>query len=114
MALGILRKISPTAYKSAKSKRKKTNRDRVVVEIYKFQNRKSAKPFTAYLKGRKITNWTGLRMCDVTSRSDYKTSGAVRGTRASVTAKCIDGRTYHGTGPGDGMYINLRPKKGNK
>lgn len=131
MAYGILTKIPKSAYdkalkkvqkerKSYRGKKSKplykqtyaTNRDRAVVEIYKFQNRTSAKPFTAYLKDRKITNWTGLRMCDVTSRSSARTGGFARGSRVTVTARCIDGHTYVGRGPGDGMYINMKPKRG--
>ena len=101
-----------------KLKGKGTNRDRAVVELYKFQNKKAAKPFMAYLKGRKVTNWTGLRMCDVTSRSSGRSGfpdiSGRRSERVTITAKCVDGHTYVGRGPGDGMYIRMTPKKGRK
>jgi hypothetical protein len=139
MALGILIKISRAAYHKARKKvaaetwrgrsynrdpkkRKRgmsypsegalaTNRDRSVIEVYKFQNRTSAKPFMGYLKGRKITNFTGLRLCTITSRSEGRRG--FHGTKiVSVQANCIDGRKYVGTSPGDGMYARMRPKKG--
>lgn len=120
MALGILYKIPKSAYQKAIAKgagrrgkrgAKATNRDRSVVEVYRFQNRKSAKPFIAYLKGYKVTNWTGLRLCTVTSRKEGR-RGFHGSKIVTVQAKCIDGRKYVGTGPGDEMYLRLRPKKG--
>jgi hypothetical protein len=119
MALGILYKIPKSAYDKAikkgagrrRSGKKVTNRDRSVVEVYRFQNRKSAKPFVAYLKDRKVTNWTGLRLCTVTSRKEGR-RGFHGAKIVTVQARCIDGRSYVGTGPGDGMYLRLRPKKG--
>lgn len=83
-------------------KGKGTNRDRAVVEVYRFQNRTKATPFTAYMKGAKITNFTGLRLCTVVHRTGKK----------GVTARCIDGRTYVGRSNGDGMWISMRPKAG--
>lgn len=134
MALGILFTVSKAAYEKAlKRKRawerhrnkkgvwtgppvsdsqvKRINRDTSVIEVYRFQHRKAATPFTAYLKGQKVTNWTGLKLCTVTQRSSAR-SGFGRTERVTVHARCIDGHTYVGRGPGDGMYLNLRPKKG--
>lgn len=148
MAIGILMKIPKSAYQKARKKvaasqklwrshnrnpkkRKKrgmslpagtkdaaTNRDRAVIEVYEFQNRPAAKPFMGYLKGNKITNFTGLRLCTVTKRTEAR-SGFVdvtgrRSKRVSVTAACIDGRKYVGTSPGDGMYARMRPKTGKR
>lgn len=81
-----------------------TNRDRSVIEVFKFQNRKAATPFTAYMdkSGWKVKNWMGIRLCDVVK---------IRGA-AGITAKCIDGRTYVGRSNGPGMWIKLRPKSG--
>lgn len=93
-----------------------TNRDRAVVEAYRFQHRKRATPFMAYLKGQKITNWTGLRLCDITRRSSGRSGfpdvTGRRTARVSFHAKCIDGHSYVGTSPGDGMYARLRPARG--
>ena len=85
-----------------------TNRDRAVVEVYELKNRKVARPITGYYKVAKanqppkITNFLGHRICTVQHRTG----------KTGVTAKCIDGRTYVGRSNGDGMWINLRPKKG--
>lgn len=88
-----------------------TNRDRSVVEVYEFRNRKQAAPFVGYLDGKKITNWTGLRLCTVTSRTEGR-RGFYGSKITSVQARCIDGRRYVGTSPGDGMYARMRPAKG--
>lgn len=80
------------------------NRDRAVVEVYEFKNRKQARPFTGHVKGQKITIFTGTRVCNITQRTGKK----------GVTAKCIDGREYVGRSNGEGMWINMRPKKGRK
>lgn len=132
MALGFTMKISKGAYQKAlkkvqaanrvfrrhkggvpseKLKGKGTNRDRAVVEFYRFQTRKTAKPFVGYLKGGKVTNFTGLRLCTITSRKEGR-RGFGGSRLASVTARCVDGRQYVGTGSGDGMSIQMRPKKG--
>jgi len=100
-----------------------TNKDRAVIEVYKFQNRTRATPFVGYLKDRKITNWTGLRLCTVTQRTEAHVGfqpqhgagggrGYPSGKRVFINADCIDGRKYVGTSPGDGMYARMRPKKG--
>jgi hypothetical protein len=119
MALGFLKWISKTAYQKARVKilsGRGTNRDRAAVEFYRFQTRKSAKPFIGYLKGMKITNWTGLRMCDIvnkkTHRSGFRNVTGRRSERTTFNAKCIDGRRYTGMSPGEGMYARLRPMKG--
>lgn len=134
MAFGILYKIKKTQYQMALAKVKRskafwrgrrsissteskadpaTNRDRAVVELYRFQQRKKAKPFVAYLKDRKITIWPGQRICDVTHRSSGRTGfpgySSKRPERVTVHAKCIDGHSYIGRGPGDGMYIRMKP-----
>ena len=102
--------------KSSSAKRYATNRDRSVVYMYRFQNRKKHGPWSGYLTGYKVTDFTGLRICTVTKRSSGR-SGFVdvtghRSTRVTVIAKCIDGRKYVGRGPGDGMYLRLTPKRG--
>lgn len=143
MSLGILKTVSKNAYQMAlkkvnasrrvwkrhgkhskrgssldvtKYKDPATNRDRAVVEIYRFQHRKSAKPFVGYLKGGKVTNWGGLRLCTVTKRSSGRSGfpdvTGRRTARVTVTARCIDGHTYVGRGPGDGMYMRMTPKRG--
>lgn len=139
MALGMLMKIPKSAYEKAlkkvqadnrvwkrhkggplgpETKRHATNRDRAVVEVYRFQQRKSAKPFVAYLKGMKVTNWTGLRLCDVVNRrvgrSGFRNVTGRRSERVTFQANCVDGRRYVGTSPGDGMYARLRPMKSRK
>jgi hypothetical protein len=110
---GILVKISKGAYQKATGKRRRTNRDRAVIEVYRFQNQKRARPFVGYLKGARITNWTGLRLCDVTKRgggrSGFPDVTGQRSQRVTFHASCIDGRRYVGTSPGDGMYARLRP-----
>jgi hypothetical protein len=109
---GFTFKIPEAAYRKAARKRgSRTNRDRAVIEVYRFVNRKKAAPFMAYLKGHKVTNWTGLKLCDVTSRKEGR-RGFHSSTIVTVQAKCIDGRRYVGTGPGDNMYLRLRPKRG--
>jgi hypothetical protein len=87
--------------KSKGSKTYATNRDRAVVEFYRLQNMKVAKPITGYMKGDKITNFTGLRMCSIIRRSGK-----------GITARCVNGHTYVGRSNGEGMWINLRPKRG--
>ncbi len=107
------RKFSPGggALDTRKHRDPATNRDRAVVEVYEFKNRKKATPFTAYLKDRKITNWTGVRLCTVTSRKEGR-RGFHGSKIVSVRAHCIDGRNYVGTSPGDNMYARMRPAKG--
>ena len=119
MAFGFTMRISKAAYQKAlaKSRRKSgSNRDRSVVEFYRFQHRKKHGPWGGYLKGHKITNWTGLRLCDVTmrttSRQGYRDVSGRRPERVNFWARCVDGRLYVGTSPGDGMYARLRPAKG--
>lgn len=87
--------------KSAGSKTYATNRDRAVVEMYRMQTMKSAKPITGYVKGDKITNFTGLRMCSIIRRTGKK----------GILARCVNGHTYVGRSNGEGMWINLRPTK---
>jgi hypothetical protein len=118
MAFGFTGKISAAAYRLAMSKRKKTNRDRAVIEFYRFKNRKKATPFIAYKKGAKLTNWTGLRLCTVTSastaRSGWRDVSGRRPERVSVHARCIDGRRYVGSGAGDNMSFRMRPARGRR
>lgn len=84
------------------------NRDRTVVEVCNFVERKTPKPFTGYYKAKPgqtptITSFTGVRLCTVASRS---------GT--AVQARCIDGNRYSGRPNGSGMWINMRPLKGKR
>ena len=128
MAFGFMMKISKAAYQKVMAKsrgrgqRSKhlTNRDRAVIEFYRLQQRlkKKAGPIHGYLKGNKVTNWTGLRICTVTSRKSARQGwigySSRRPERVHVQATCVDGRKYVGSGPGDGMYVRLRPKKGRR
>jgi hypothetical protein len=109
-AFGFTLAISPAAYQKAAARarsKKATNRDRAVVEVYKFRARKKPAPFVAYVNrdGTKITNFTGLRLCTI--------QGVARDGKG-VHARCIDGRMYHGRSNGTGMWISLRPLKGKR
>lgn len=124
MAYGFVMKIPKSAYQKALARgagrrgSKASNRDRAVVEMYRYQQRKKAGPIFGYLKGHKVTNWTGLKLCTVTRRSSGRTGfpdiSGRRPERVHVTARCWDGRMYVGSGPGDGMYVRLRPKRGKR
>jgi hypothetical protein len=61
-----------------------------------------------YLSGQTITTWTGDLMARVTSRTSRKMR-TPRGSHTRVFVRAIDGdgRHWHGSGPGDGMYIRL-------
>ena len=96
---------SGSSLDTTKYKDPATNRNRAVVEVYRFQNQKRAKPFVGYMKGEgvgaKVPNFVGHRVCTVERR-----------VGKSVTAKCIDGRKYTGRSNVSGMWIKMRPKKG--
>lgn len=122
-SFGFTMPIPQSAYKKVMAKSKGrgqrskhlTNRDRAVIEMYRFQHRKASAPIHGYLKGYKVTNWTGLKLCDVTRRKSARQGFpgyfGKRPERVHIQARC-GGRMYVGSGPGDGMYVTLRPKRG--
>jgi hypothetical protein len=70
---------------------------------------RTSESIVLYLTGQTITTWTGDLMARVTSRVQRKmrTPRGYPHTRVFVRAIDGDGRHWHGSGPGDGMYIRL-------
>lgn len=59
--------------------------------------------------GRTLTDWKGNVLAKVTSNWDILNNFAGKITCIRATTK--NGRKLHGKGPGEGMYIKMRPCK---
>ena len=72
------------------------------------------KPFCAYLSsdGKSITGWKGNVLARVTQESDSRT-GWHGSTITHIRAIDVHGNSWYGKGAGRGMYITIRPLKGN-
>lgn len=70
-------------------------------------------PFTAYLSsdGMRVTNWTGATLGDVIRESKSR-NGFHGSTIHYVRCRDVHGSLWSGRGPGRGMYLTLRPMKG--
>jgi len=66
----------------------------------------------AYLAsdGQSVTSWSGGVLARVTQRTERKV-GFHRTTRIYLHAVDTDGRKWHGTSPGPGMYVRLYATK---
>ena len=77
-------------------------------DVWLREHMKTARDVMLYLDGNRITSWSGGFMAQVTQRTTRTMRGfGGRYTRVYVRAVDQDGKHWHGTGPGDGMYIRL-------
>jgi hypothetical protein len=68
--------------------------------------------FFGYLDGRAIQTWTGGHLMTVTERWSHKRPRSWLSSEVVyVRAVDVHGNRWHGSGPGDGMYVRLRRSK---
>lgn len=91
-----------------------TNEERSRAEQIRFRAEPPTGPYVAYLSrdASRVTTWMDDTLAEVANLTTYRVRNSfTTDERGTFVARGIDGRVYHGTHNGAGMYCRMCPAK---